>query len=283
MANISAPVGRGVSMTHRKAVNDVEDVQIVQELLNLVPAGAGGPRPQLTITGQVDDATYQAIVRFQKHQFGWSDGVVDPDKITLHRLNALAAKSWPADRDEIRDGDIELARKIVRKCLTWLRLQNPVGKFLRELLLDTFAIDGSDRDDLEPIVRRFGNFEGRMDTVKKTYTTQNAFAHDHYRHDLFVKYNFPMPFPDNEIFILPSYFGNGNPVERAVGWIHEHIHLTNAVGGHPGNGGVDNGDTVLLARAAIGIEFENAAVNPYCYAYFAKWLWVPVPRPTVIS
>jgi hypothetical protein len=280
MAQISAPVGRGVSMTHRAAVNDAEDVQIVQELLNLVSFGRGGPRPQLMITGQVDDPTYQAIVRFQQVQFGWTDGVVDPDKITLHRLNAMAAHSWPENRDEIRDGDIDLARKMARKCVTWLRLQIPVGKFLRELLQDTFAIDGSDRDEIEPLAQRFASFDGRMDTVQKTYTTEESTSRDHMGHSLFVRYVWPLPAPPNEIFITPNYFGNGDPISRAIAWIHEHIHLTNAVQGHPGNGGAEV-QPIFLGRQTVGIEYEHAAVNPYCYELFAKWLWIPVPRPTV--
>jgi hypothetical protein len=281
---ISAPVGRGVSLTGRTAVNDVEDVQIVQELLNLVSPAAGGPHPQLTITGKVDDATYDAIVRFQKRQFGWSDGVVDPDKVTYHRLNAIAAHAWPPNRDDILRDDIQQARAIAMKCVAWLRISNPIpqNKFLTELLQDTFAIDGSDAEQVDILARRFVSFAGRMDTVKFTFTTDHATTRDHQGHAAFVKYVVPLPFAVNEIFITPGYFGNGNPVDRAVALIHEHIHLTNAAPGHPGVGGLE-GSQAPFGRAALGIEFENAAVNPYCYESFAKWLWIPVPRPKVTS
>jgi hypothetical protein len=66
---------------------------VIQGLLDRISEDVGGPHAQLDVTGRMDDATFMAICRFQRCQFGWADGVVDPDNKTLHRLNALAGPS----------------------------------------------------------------------------------------------------------------------------------------------------------------------------------------------
>jgi hypothetical protein len=92
-ADLSQPVGRGVSSTGRRPVNLPDDVMVVQQLLNRVTPDQGGPRSPLVENGTVDQPTYLAICRFQEQQFHWADGVVDPDNKTLHRLNDLASES----------------------------------------------------------------------------------------------------------------------------------------------------------------------------------------------
>jgi len=269
---ISDAVCRGVSMTGRPARNHPEDVETVQELLNLVPPSAGGPQPSLTITGQVDDLTYEAIRRFQQHQFGWNDGVVDPDRITLRRLNEIADREWPPNRDEILRGDIKLAERVAMNCFMRLAGNPAQSDYLSQLLLDTFDIDGSDPDDVQTIRNRFGSFSGRMKSVKFTFTKEHAQTNERMGYPAFVKSSNLPARPANEIFITHGYFGIGNPLQRACTLIHEHIHLGNTAGGHPGNNNQDFTD-LLFERRHIGVEFQHAGVNAYCYEYFANWLW----------
>lgn len=80
---ISAAVGLG-------GLNLAADVVTVQYLLNCVPAGEGGPEPELVLDGLIGPLTIGAINRFQKAQFGWQDGRVDPEHKggrTIVRLN----------------------------------------------------------------------------------------------------------------------------------------------------------------------------------------------------
>jgi hypothetical protein len=101
-ASIRAPVGRGTSSTGRRALNNEHDVLTVQALLNRIPPKVGGPPVELTPNGQLDDATFQAIWRFQQYQFHWADGVVDPGQVTLGRLNQLAGELPPGGFPHLR-------------------------------------------------------------------------------------------------------------------------------------------------------------------------------------
>jgi hypothetical protein len=80
---ISAPVGRGET-------NSPDDVNTIITLLNGVPASQGGPDPQL------NDPTYEqlfsAITKFQRRQFGSADGVIDPGRQTIGKLNRLTGR-----------------------------------------------------------------------------------------------------------------------------------------------------------------------------------------------
>jgi hypothetical protein len=80
-ATISAPVGRG-------GVNRFVDVVTVQDLLNEVPGGMGGPAIVLAVDGKCGPKTVAAIQGFQLHHFGWklADGRVDPTGPTIGRL-----------------------------------------------------------------------------------------------------------------------------------------------------------------------------------------------------
>jgi peptidoglycan hydrolase-like protein with peptidoglycan-binding domain len=60
--------------------NAAADVMTVQFLLNCVPVSQGGPVKDLAVDGIIGPKTIQAIYQFQKVQFGWSDGRVDPEK-----------------------------------------------------------------------------------------------------------------------------------------------------------------------------------------------------------
>jgi Papain-like cysteine protease AvrRpt2 len=82
MRNISAAVGQG-------ATNLKVDVTTVQEMLNKVPPGEGGPQVPLKVDGLAWNKTDAAIKRFQHINLGhkWPDGRVDPHGKTFTRLN----------------------------------------------------------------------------------------------------------------------------------------------------------------------------------------------------
>jgi hypothetical protein len=78
---ISSAVGRNAS-------NQFEDVRTVQDALNQVPPGEGGPIEKLNVDGLCWGKTTAAIERFQRKacRFKWPDGRVDPEGKTHRRL-----------------------------------------------------------------------------------------------------------------------------------------------------------------------------------------------------
>jgi hypothetical protein len=86
---ISAPVGIG-----HKAKNLSPDVTSIQRALDLIHPKDGGALPTLVIDGICGPKTKAAIQKFQLKHFGWkgADGLIEPDKQTLHKLNELLAQ-----------------------------------------------------------------------------------------------------------------------------------------------------------------------------------------------
>lgn len=82
MRTIAGSVGQG-------GKNAKPDVVTVQELLNKVPLGEGGPEAPLKVDGLAWSKTIAAIRRFQSVNLGhkWPDGRVDPQGKTFTRLN----------------------------------------------------------------------------------------------------------------------------------------------------------------------------------------------------
>ncbi|MBE0658795.1 MAG: peptidoglycan-binding protein [Bryobacteraceae bacterium] len=76
---IRIPVGFGASRSP-------QDVMTVQYLLNCVPAGQGGPSPELAVDGVAGPKTIAAIRGFQRTFMPFPDGRVDPGGQTLARL-----------------------------------------------------------------------------------------------------------------------------------------------------------------------------------------------------
>ncbi len=87
---ISKPVGQGPL-----ARNLSKDVKTIQEALNqvTVKGEAGGPIPFLAVDGIVGPKTQAAILNFQRVQVTSinADGVIEPTKQTILRLNAIVA------------------------------------------------------------------------------------------------------------------------------------------------------------------------------------------------
>lgn len=87
---IAASVGDG-------AVNRMEDVRVIQDALNQVPQGQGGPEPKLKVDGLCFGKTQAAIRRFQREACGfkWPDGRIDPEGKTIDRLREFFLPANP--------------------------------------------------------------------------------------------------------------------------------------------------------------------------------------------
>src|SRR5262245_18106199 len=86
--SISASVG--LNGTNRR-----DDVLTVQQLLNAIDPAQGGANPKLDPDGWIGPLTIGAIKKFQQHHFGWADGRVDTDSVTIKKLNELADAPCP--------------------------------------------------------------------------------------------------------------------------------------------------------------------------------------------
>jgi hypothetical protein len=220
------------------------------------------------------------------NQFQTDNPPLDPDSRAGHdTLNAMDQQLQgiryqyrgfaPADKATLK-ADVQKAIDIAKKCANVLAFSRlGFSDDIVSLLQDTFDIDGSDPDEVGFIRLRFMNFVGRMDTVTFISTTEHAPTNENLGYGAFAKSAGPGGIlSPNEIYFTKGYFQTQDSVKRAITIIHEYIHLVNTVGGHPGNDGVDN-QLEFYTRAHIGIEFQWAAVNAYCYEYFAQWLLNP--------
>ena len=94
---IGQPVGRGPLARNRP-----DDVRIIQDALNqvTVKGEAGGPLPFLDVDGICGPKTNAAIAHFQQVQLKIFDGVVEPNKKTIARLNEIV--------DPVSDEDLKV-------------------------------------------------------------------------------------------------------------------------------------------------------------------------------
>jgi hypothetical protein len=87
--SIQGAVGSGGQNRHDDAIT-------IQEMLNAVPVGWGGPAIKLKLDGLVGPSTIAAIRQFQSVQLGTiftPDGRVDPRQRTIGRLNHIVNSS----------------------------------------------------------------------------------------------------------------------------------------------------------------------------------------------
>lgn len=94
LISIDLPVGSGF-----KAKNLPSDVRTIQESLNKIKPLNGGPNIPLVVDGKCGPKTNKAITDFQFKQFGikGADGVIEPFKQTIQRINQLLFSSLPVD------------------------------------------------------------------------------------------------------------------------------------------------------------------------------------------
>lgn len=232
-----------------------------------------------TMDGVYGNETRQVVWKYQvDHPPLAKDGEAGHD--TLHSIDEQIGgkpsrfRGFTTGRQTQLMDDIELAKGISRQCVSMLifnRLGMPSN--VSGLLVDTFGIDGSDQDQVFPIRQNYMNFSPRIENTSFIFTQEGAPTSDHMGHAAYVKYTSLLGvLPPTEIYITQGYFDMPDIVDRAVTLIHEYIHLINKQPGHPGN---NNEETrfQLFARSNMGLEYDAAVVNAYCYEYFAKWLF----------
>jgi hypothetical protein len=132
------------------------------------------------------------------------------------------------------------------------------------LLSEAFDIDPQDpdTDDIDFIKRVYGAFAGRMQVTSLRFApgTGNPNVLEF---DAFADRTQP-----NTIFVRNAFFSKAAP-DRAITLLHEYVHLrfpNNSGDGHPG------GQMVMFGRGRMGIAFDDASRNPYCYEYFARFV-----------
>ena len=91
---VPQPVGDPDAITIHGSVgagglNRRDDATVIQQALNQVEPGQGGPDPKLKVDGWPWSKTIAAIRTFQRANLGWADGRVDPGGPTLAKLNTL--------------------------------------------------------------------------------------------------------------------------------------------------------------------------------------------------
>jgi len=155
------------------------------------------------------------------------------------------------------------ARDMCMRCANSLVYHpNGLPKRTVSLLSDAFDIRRDEREKIRNIQSKFLSFSSRMTKTTLTKATaENSSSSNELEHKAFVV-------SDNvwEIFIVsPSFFRKPSRV-RALTLIHEYIHLLFPTGGHPG------GEEVLFERSRMGIPYDDASRNAYCYENFADWL-----------
>jgi peptidoglycan hydrolase-like protein with peptidoglycan-binding domain len=108
--SISQPVGRGPL-----AQNLADDVRTIQDALNqvTVKGAAGGPVPFLVVDGICGPKTNAAIAQFQQVQLNIFDGVIEPNKKTIIRLNEIVD---PVSDDDLK-AKVRLALPIVGQAI----------------------------------------------------------------------------------------------------------------------------------------------------------------------
>lgn len=75
--------------------NRPDDVRLIQNLLNVVPASEGGPATKLAVDGLVGPKTVAAISRYQSNHLGFSDGRVDARNKTIRHLVEFVLTKQP--------------------------------------------------------------------------------------------------------------------------------------------------------------------------------------------
>ncbi|MFO7524131.1 MAG: hypothetical protein R6W68_01635 [Ignavibacteriaceae bacterium] len=174
----------------------------------------------------------------------------------------------PKDLNTVTN-DVVAAKQLAQRCENAL-IYRPGGATLKmqKLLLDTFMIPLQDWeseknwDKAGKLRMRFGSFGKRIDIITCAYLQnyQNKPGE-------MPQIAFYDPGKHNVINITPHYFINTTQKYRSATLIHEFIHMVQDKIGHSGNIQI-----TFEGQIYLGIPFDLAYDNPYCYQYFAEWL-----------
>jgi hypothetical protein len=132
----------------------------------------------------------------------------------------------------------------------------------------TFHLSGGGDDfwdKVGPIKDTFLGFQPRSDRLTVTRHTSRATGDPNsMEFTAFTKSS-----DRDSIFIRDVYFSR-SPTDRALILVHEYVHLRNPM--NPGNG--HPGGIVIMfdKEGDVGIDYDDAIKNPYCYQHFVEWL-----------
>ncbi len=164
LISIDMPVGSGF-----KAKNLDRDVRTIQKSLNQIKPIHGGPTVPLVVDGKCGPKTNKAIGDFQRKQFGikGADGVIEPGKQTIQRINQLlfsAIPISPAEEANIRlklVAHLDLVAKAIHAAQTNLMLaMSPPGGLdlgrgkANERVNNHFALGTLPAAQREPTIRK---------------------------------------------------------------------------------------------------------------------------------
>lgn len=137
----------------------------------------------------------------------------------------------------------------------------------KELLRKVFSLAGSGDDFLDkvnPIKDTFLGFSPRVEQASVRHDSSRPTGDPNSTEFL----AFTKTTDDKSIFLRDVYFKRDQRT-RALVLVHEYVHLrypADPPNDHPG------GVLALFAETDIGIDYDDAIHNPYCYQYFIDWL-----------
>ncbi len=290
LVSIVLPVGSGF-----KARNQDGDVRTIQDSLNKIDPFRGGPVVKLKVDGICGSKTNKAITDFQFKQFGFSgtDGLVEPDKQTIQRINQILFSNLPVDPAEQAaiktkmTSHLDLVRTAVRTAtVSALTALTPVGGLdfgqaaANDRLNRHFALDrpgGPDRDStIQNIVKVFnmystvlvmpgalgaGAFE--MDPTgdpRIAFTFTNGFFHQ-------GEINEKLKLDEGRIYLgRRAFFALTDSEFCAFIMLHEMAHFV----GFPGGSGiVDNGRGWFTDSTIAALNADKRLHNADSYAAYA--------------
>jgi hypothetical protein len=129
--------------------NIAADVKLIQDALNGISQGGGGPLPALKVDGVAGPKTIGAIEKFQRVQFAGlpPDGLISPGKRTIDRLNSMQGGGGPVTSGGSRFGitssfgdpqttpdQMDLARRLA------LDAEKRIANAISRLVLSTTAL-----------------------------------------------------------------------------------------------------------------------------------------------
>ncbi len=159
--------------------------------------------------------------------------------------------------------DIEKAVKLCMHCNNRLLLTHGgLPRSTLSLLSDTFGFSTEDREKIDFLRNKFLALNMRLARTKYIGTQKHRGNKKEMGFNAFV-----IPSRPTEINIVnPHYFSMKSEKERVSTLIHEGIHLIFPKVGHPGK------IPLVFERTSLGIPYEKAKKNAYCYQYFAEWI-----------
>lgn len=277
--SILSSVGEG-------GVNRKDDAITIQELLNKVPPGEGGPSPLLQVDGLPWQKTVAAIRNFQRVQLGiqWPDGRVDPNGPTLAKLNQFDSQPKPPGQQDFPGCSTQQSATIRSDLVRAKQMLDVVLNRLRSSVIKPPDVEL----DTKQKVKRIFHIDLLSPINPNSVTEAFNYA------DLLEKFttlraSLDRPFPikceptglfgawvspdvrDETVHFTPLHFQQGDPDQRAVEIIHERAHTVLNLPGNPHPGT----EAIMIGTAPdddIGLTHNDAIRNAYCY----EWLTLAV-------